>query len=199
MDLPFPPEGGAVYISHRGEIDPERRWDPSRPTAVLAGAFNPVHAGHRGLAAAAEDWLGLPLAFELSVANVDKPALTPAEVRHRLEPFAGNASLWLTHAPRFVQKAELFPGAVFVVGADTAARIVDPRYYDGDPDRMRQALDRLQGRGCRFLVACRLEAGGRCAALVDLPIPPSAGDLFIALPTERFRLDISSTEIRGRG
>jgi hypothetical protein len=195
MDIPLPAEGGPLYVTPEGRIDAGHRWDPLRPTAILAGAFNPVHAGHLGLADIAAEFLGLPVAFELSVANVDKPGLDPAELRCRAAQFAGRAPLWLTHAPRFVEKADLFPGAVFVVGADTALRIVEPR-YNGDPARLHDALGRLRERGCRFLVACRIDSAGHCVEPTDVPVPLRWRDLFAGIPSERFRLDLSSTQLR---
>ena len=79
-------------------------------------------------------------AFELSVANVDKPALAPEEVRRRLAQFAWRAAVWLTRAPTYTEKAELFPGCVFVVGADTAARIVQPRFYQDSEEQMARRM-----------------------------------------------------------
>jgi Cytidylyltransferase-like len=191
----LPAEGAALYVPATGDPDPAHRWDPLRPTAILPGAFNPIHTGHRALAGAASQLLGLPVAFELSIANVDKPPLAIAEVRHRVAQFAGHAPVWLTHAPRFHQKAELFAGAVFVVGVDTAMRIVDPRYH-GDDAGLHDALVQLHTLGCRFLVACRIDAVGRCIELADVPVPPDFRPLFTAIPAELFRLDISSTQIR---
>src|SRR5580700_4092202 len=115
----LPTEGRAVYVAAGGQVDLAHRWDPREPTAILPGAFNPVHAGHWGLAEAAAQMLGMSAAFELSIANVDKPPLLGAEIRRRQAQFAGRADLWLTNTPRFLEKSELFPGAVFVVGADT--------------------------------------------------------------------------------
>ena len=40
---------------------------------VLPGSFNPLHRGHRSLAATASRILGEPVTFELSISNVDKP------------------------------------------------------------------------------------------------------------------------------
>jgi nicotinic acid mononucleotide adenylyltransferase len=164
----------------------------------LSGAFNPLHDGHRGLADVAGRLLGLAVAFELSVANVDKPPLAEAEVRRRLAPFVEQAPVWLSRAPRFVDKAALFPGAVFVVGADTALRLVDTRYYDGDAAQVHNALAKIRDHRCTFLVACRVDAFGQCVELVDVPLPSDFRSLFGAIPATVFRLDVSSTQIRNR-
>jgi hypothetical protein len=173
-------------------VDAARSWG-----GLLPGSFNPLHEGHWRLARVAADIIGEPVVFELSVVNVDKPQLTVAEVRRRLQPFAGRADVWLTRAPRFVDKSALFPGAVFVVGADTAERLVAPRYYQDDQTRMLEALEAIAQRGCRFLVAGRADAAGRFLALDDLVIPRRFRELFAAIPEHAFRLDVSSTALRG--
>lgn len=198
MDIDLPSERNPVYVDAGGRIVPTQRWDLQRPTALLPGAFNPIHAGHRSLANVAADMLGLPVAYELSIANVDKPPLSPAEVQRRLAQFPGHAAVWVTHAPRFVQKAALFPGAIFIVGADTAWRVVDPQYYGGERAGVHAALAQIRSHGCRFLVACRVDAAARCVELADVPVPPAFHTLFDAIPVERFRLDICSTALRGR-
>ena len=177
-------------------VNVEGDWivDPkASPRAILPGAFNPVHAGHWGLAEAASRMLDLPVEFELSLRNVDKPEITEEETRRRVVQFHGRAPVWLTHAPRFADKAELFPGATFVVGADTAARIVDPADYADDSATMNVVLARIRERRCRFLVAARV-LRRRLLLLNDLPIPAEFSDIFVELPG--FRLDLSSTELR---
>jgi hypothetical protein len=149
-----------------------------------------------GLAAAAREILGVEVPFEMSRQNVDKPALTDDEISRRSAQFHGRAGLWITHSPRFFEKAADFPGAAFVVGADTAARLVDVRYYEGDVARLAAALDAIQNRECRFLVAARALGQGSLISLDDLSIPSRWRPLFKAIPTTRFRLDLSSSDLR---
>lgn len=150
------------------------------------------------MAAAAREMLGVPVAFELSAENVDKPATPAGEIRRRLRQFLGMGEVWVTQAPRFTDKARLFPGVNFVVGVDTAERIVSPRYHDDDWTRLLDSLQQLREACCRFLVAGRLDAAGRFQGLAEVAIPPGFGDLFVAIPRDRFRCDLSSTELRSR-
>ena len=62
---------------------------PNAPfRAILPGAFNPLHDGHRRMRADAERRLGMAVGFELCTANVDKPPLDFFEVQSRLRQFA---------------------------------------------------------------------------------------------------------------
>ncbi len=170
-----------------------------QPLLLFPGSFNPMHEGHLLLARVAEELRQLPLAFEISVTNVDKPPLAGETVRHRLAQFAWKWPVELTRAPTFVEKSRLFPGTIFVVGADTAERLFEPKYYGDDEARMHRALEEIANSGCRFLVAVRLDAAGRIRALNDIPVPPRYADLFTEIPEHRFRVDTSSSEIRARG
>ena len=168
------------------------------PTVLFPGSFNPMHEGHALLARVAEELKQQPLAFEISVTNVDKPPLAAETVRHRLAQFAGKSRVELTRAPTFVEKSRLFPGTIFVVGADTVERLFVPKYY-GDEARMYDALDEIANSGCSFLVAVRIDAAGRVRVLNDIPVPPRYAGLFTEIPELRFRFDTSSSEIRARG
>ena len=171
----------------------------SQSVVLFPGSFNPLHEGHVLLARVAEELRQQPLAFEISVTNVDKPPLAGETVRHRLSQFAWKSPVELTRAPTFLEKSRLFPSTTFVIGADTAERLVAPKYYGDDEVQMHVALEEIASSGGSFLVAVRIDAAGRVRALNDIPVPPRYADLFSEIPEHRFRLDISSSEIRARG
>src|SRR4051812_35389085 len=98
-------EGGRLFVNAEGQPQPDACWPAVQPAAMLSGSFNPVHEGHWGLAEAGRQATGLTTFFELSLSNVDKPPLEADEVARRLTAFRGRAGVWLTRAPRFVQKA----------------------------------------------------------------------------------------------
>ena len=140
-----------------------------QPFVLFPGSFNPMHEGHVLLARVAEELRQQPLAFEISVTNVDKPPLAGETVRHRLAQFAWKSPVELTRAPTFLEKSRLFPGTTFVVGADTAERLVAPKYYGDDEARMHMALEEIANSGGSFLVAVRIDAAGRVRALERHP------------------------------
>lgn len=161
------------------------------PMGMLCGSFNPRHPGHDALKATAERKLNGPVYFELTIRNADKPPLDFLTLQRRCDQF-NDVPLLLTSVPTFAERARQFPSTVFIVGIDTAVRIVDPRFY-GSEQSMHEALAQFRAHGCRFLVAGRID-GDRFVTLSDFNLESEFADLFEELPD--FRMDISSTELR---
>jgi len=165
-------------------------FDVPRPKAVMPGSFNLLHDGHTQLARVAAVRLGHPVDFELSIQNVDKPNLTIDDVERRMSHFPEGMPLWLTRAATFEQKAKLFPNCTFVVGYDTAVRMLDLKYYAGESELRERALRVLIECSCRFLVGGRVDASGA------FQVWEVQDELFEGLTETEFRLDVSSTRLR---
>jgi hypothetical protein len=95
-----------------------------------------------------------------------------------------------------VEKARLYPGTTFVVGFDTAERILQTRFYNDSEQELKEALETIREQGCHFLVAGREDGEGNFHEADALDVIPDFRDLFRPIPTALFRQDISSTEIR---
>jgi hypothetical protein len=65
--------------------------------AIFPGSFDPLHDAHRAMARIGARITGLPVAYELSIRNVEKPALDFVEIAARADRFDG-AAAWLTSA-----------------------------------------------------------------------------------------------------
>jgi nicotinic acid mononucleotide adenylyltransferase len=179
-------------------IAPDGRARPgqTRPnTALLSGAFNPLHYGHRQLAKVAADRLGQEVFFELPLINADKGPLHLDDAQRRVAQFTDLASVILTRAPLFNQKAQLFPYSIFIVGVDTVERLWQPRFYHDDSLEMYAAFNTIRQNDCRFLVACR-SRNNHILTLSDINIPAVYRDLFQEIPASDFHIDISSTGLR---
>ncbi|MBQ7109801.1 MAG: hypothetical protein IJO06_01140, partial [Thermoguttaceae bacterium] len=165
---------------------------------LYPGSFNPPHRAHRRVAELAAEKTGAPVAFELSVRNVDKPSLDALEISRRLEALreaAPNVPIWTTNAPRFVEKAALFPGSTFALGTDSVVRLGDAKYENGSTSRRDAVLERLAESGAKFLVFTR-KIDGAVVEPESLPLPERLRSLCEFVPPEEFLDDVSSTALR---
>lgn len=161
---------------------------------LFPGAFNPLHEGHREMLDIAEAMTGLIGAYELSVANVDKPFLDYREIENRLAQF--DRPVWLTRLPTFIEKARHFPDATFILGLDTLVRIAEPRYYGGRLLRD-EALSKLAEYGASYLVFGR-ELEGRFQVLDDMAhaLPQPLLERATGIAADCYNNPISSTGLR---
>ena len=186
---------------------------------ILSGSFNPLHVGHRSLLQAARTvWEGRETAadvdpfigYELSLTNADKAGIDVQEVMERLEAFAGRADLLLTTVARFDEKAALLAPTqiTFVVGIDTAVRVLNPKYYGGTLEGLSQAMLALAEAHVSFIVAGRVDEESdifvSASDITDrdthpvLSILDQAGypHMFLPIPDSHFRVDLSSSSLR---
>jgi hypothetical protein len=174
---------------------PTSTWSSATaPQALFPGSFNPLHDGHKKMAAIAAAHLGVPVVLEISAFNVDKPPLDYFDLQQR---HAGSEGMPLifTNAPTFVEKSDLFPGITFVVGSDTIERIADPKYYADQISQRDAALALLLARGHRFLVFGRFD-GEQFIGLEDLALPKTLRSQCTAIAESQFRIDIASRDLR---
>jgi len=164
-----------------------------QPKALLSGSFNPLHDGHLQMAKHAAQVLNTPVAFELCIDNVDKPALSYFDLSERQSQFEPG-KLWLTNLPTFIEKAREFPNCTFVVGIDTLVRIGRPRYYESTA-AMHDSFAEYSRLGTQFLVFGRTDANG-FQTLATSDVPDALSALCKSVPEDEFRVDLSSTDVR---
>lgn len=160
---------------------------------IYPGSFNPVHFAHDANAAAIRQLTGKEPVFEISANNADKAAVDDGELARRASQMAGRWPVILARdLPRFVDKVRRYNGCSFLVGADTALRVLDPRFYPAGADGVRETLQTFAAHGAKFYVSPRL-VDGQLVTCDRLPVADEFRGLFIPVSG---RWDVSSTQLR---
>jgi hypothetical protein len=87
----------------------------------------------------------------------------------------------MLQAPLFTVKAKLFAKSTFVIGYDTAIRLIMPKYYGGEVNMILE-LASMRYRGCSFLVAGRVDKDGAFKTMADVVLPEPLQDMVLPCP-----------------
>ena len=181
-----------LRLNSRGEVTTGKTLSDQ---ILLSGSFNPVHAGHLQLVKLVANQKEKDVCFELPLVNAAKATIDAKEAVQRARQFIGKGDIILSLSPLFYEKAILFPNSMFIVGADTAVRLVQKHFYNDSEEEMLASFSAVRNEGCSFVVAGRL-IDDDFVTLDEIALPETIKDLFEVLPEEVFRVDLSSTEIR---
>ena len=181
-----------LLISPEGLVSAVTAHDFSN-TIIFPGTFDLLHFGHHNLATIASKMFGRRVIFEITSRNAAKQERSVESLALRAGQGRGRWDFIVrSDAGLFLQKARSYPGAHFIVGADIASLILDPRYYENDGG-LTNVLRQFQSLGTVFYVLDR-EHLGEMIAYEDLPIPPRHNNLFVSLPGHQWQ--VSSTLLR---
>jgi len=207
--LCLPQSNGIMQMIPNVDLSILGKYTENKPVIkMLSGSFNPLHDGHLAMLkniSSTEEGL-----FELSIFNVDKPPIDKDNINSRLVHFITHSQpIIVTNAPRYIDKAKMFPGIVHMIGVDTAFRLVDPKYTNNNIDRMTQLLLNMTDEGTRFNVfprtiqSCKMSAIFPDSNPTDLAtysmiksyVPLSLQTFFIEIENNLF-INLSSSALR---
>ena len=162
---------------------------------AFPGSFNPLHFGHRGIAKETERYHEGRAFYCITSEALHKPALKAPDLLRRASQFRyEDRELLLTRGdPLFVDKVRQLPGRSFIMGADTAERFLDHRWYRDQT--LEQMLEECTELGATFLVNDR-KVDGKLLTINDIALPEKYKFLFYRTPGH---FDISSTQLREQG
>jgi hypothetical protein len=182
---------GPLLVKPDGEVGTIASLTPEE-VLIYPGSFRSFHCGHDFAALNAARVSGKQVVFEISAVNADKAPIDAREISRRVDQFYGRHPVIVTaDCPLFLDKSRAYPkGIGFVVGYDTAERLLDPRFYK-DEAQLAESLATFRERGNTFYVLGRASSGV-FKTILDLPGYRENRDLFRQLMGQ---LDISATAL----
>ena len=163
---------------------------------VFPGSFDPLHEGHTKLAEAALDATKRrdaeepSLLYEISLKNADKGVIDVEQAEERVLQFKKeNAAVALTRRALYVDKSQLFGPCDFVMGADTASRVLDAKYYGGVEGLAEAPWTRCAKGAAGLWWRAGSESRGVDAHEALASAPDSHRDMFLEIPD--FRVDVA--------
>ncbi len=170
---------------------------PGSNLLFMPGSFNPLHDGHRDIAWKTGELINQQCVYMVTADSVHKKALTVSEMLDRVAMtrlerygvYQVGDILFTQNDPLFIDKAQKFPGCGFIIGYDTAARMLDPKW---GPEIV-PMLHEFRKYKTRFYVCGRI-MDGELKTIKDLNYPSYFNDLFIEVPNTG--TEHSSTQIR---
>jgi hypothetical protein len=145
---------------------------------AFPGTFDPPHEGHFGMARAVEALTGQRPVFWITAEPPHKPAVPFVELLGRAALLRGHDTLFSRGDPLYIDKARRYPGCAFVIGTDSVARMLDPKWGPS----VGALVDELRQLGTRFYVTSRIVDGalGR-----QLDRAPALGSALIGAAREK--------------
>lgn len=161
------------------------------------GSFNPIHDGHRDIGWKVCNITNQDPVYMITADSLHKKSLSVPEMldrvagirleRYGLYPYSG--LLFTQNDPLFIDKAQKFPGCSFIIGYDTAERMLDPKW---GPEII-PMLHEFRKYKTTFYVCGRI-INSELKTIKDLNYPSYFNDLFIEVPNTG--TEHSSTKIR---